>query len=171
MKKPEERKWKGESKAIVKELMKKQKELDGGEYSFDKGIIAGCKMYCLYKKTYDGGFIEAEASKGCKRSLDYSDFHHLLYGSKMEEQREYEDEIKSRRPDWEAPEGFRLYERQTQFRSGLIEHIKEGSGTDVKIVNIDKSMRINYMKGTVAGTIGSDGVKSTGIVKPLILND
>ncbi len=159
-------------KAELSKHMKKQKELDDGEYSFDKGIIAGCKQYCLYKKTYDGGFIEAEASKGCKRSLDYSDFHHLLYGTKMEEQKKYEEEIKSRRgEDWEAPEGFRLYERQTQFRSGLIEHIKEGNETDVKILNLDKSMRVNYMKGSVAGTIGSDGVKSTGEVKPLILND
>ena len=158
-------------KAELSKHMTKQKELDGGEFKFDKGIIAGCKQYCLYKEVYDGGFIEAEASKGCKRPLDYSDFHHLLYGSKMEEQKQYEEEIKSRRGDWEAPEGHRLYERQTQFRSGLIEHIKEGNETDVKILNLDKSMRINYMKGSVAGTIGSDGVKSTGIVKPLILND
>lgn len=151
--------------------MEKQKEVDGGEYCFDKGIIAGCKQYCLYKKVYDGGFIEAEASKGCKRSLDYSDFHHLLYGSKMEEQKKYEEEIKKRKSDdgveWEAPEGFRLYERQIQFRSGLNEHIKEGCGTDVKIINLDKSMRINYLKGMVAGVIGSDGRRQSGKVEPL----
>lgn len=160
-------------KAELNVHMTKQKELDGGEFSFDKGIIAGCKQYCLHKKVYDGGFIEAEASKGCKRSLDYSDFHHLLYGSKMEEQNVYEEEIKQRKKEkgieWEAPEGFRLYERQTQFRSSLIEHIKEGDGCDVKITNIDKSMRINYLKGKVNGIVGTNGVNEVGDVKPLII--
>ena len=151
--------------------MEKQKEIDGGEYCFDKGIIAGCKQYCLHKKVYDGGVIEAEASKGCKRSLDYSDFHHLLYGSKMDEQRKYEEVIRKRKEDlgkeWEAPSGNRLWEYQQQFRSSLIEHIKEGTGTDIKIINLDKAMRINYTKGSVAGVIGCDGVKSSGVVKPL----
>jgi len=164
------------SKYGKKELdyhMKKQKVFDKGEYKFDKGIIAGCKQYCLYKKTYDGGVIEAEASKGCKRSLDYTDFHHLLYGSKMEEQKVYEDKIRIRKMEndieWTAPEGFRLYEQQTQFRSGLIEHLKEGSGCDVRIMNIDKSMRINYLKGKVEGIVGSDGVRQSGTVDPLVL--
>ena len=147
--------------------MEKQKEIDGGEFSFDKGIIAGCKQYCLYKKVYDGGFIEAEASKGCACSLDYTDFHHLLYGSKITEQRKYEKEIKKKKPDWEAPEGYRLYESQQQFRSSLIEHIKEGSGTDIKIIHLDKAMRINYTKGSVAGVVGCDGVMCSGKVKPL----
>ena len=149
--------------------MEKQLEVDNGEYSFDKGIIAGCKQYCLSKKTYDGGHIKAEASKGCRKSLDYEDFHHLLYGSKIEEQRKYEEEIKSIKPDWEAPDGFRLYEKQEQFRSSLIDHLTENEGFDVRIVNIDKAMRINYTKGMVAGLEGCDGIKSNGIVKPHII--
>ena len=150
--------------------MDKQKEIDGGEYSFDKGIIAGCKQYCLRKETFEGGVIEAEASKGCKKKLDYSDFHHLLYGSKMEEQRKYEEDIKERRgEDWVVPSGNRIYERQIQFRSGLIDHIKEGNGCDVRIITLDKSMRVNYDKGSVAGVIGTDGVCATGIVEPLII--
>ena len=164
------RKYKGEPKAELKKLMKKQLDLDGGEYHFDKGIIAGCKQYCLHKTTFDGGEVIAEASKGCKRSLDYSDFHHLLYGSKMEEQKKYEDVIREKKgDDWVAPAGFRLYEKQTQFRSGLIEHIKEGDCCDVRIVQLDKSMRVNYLKGKVEDVVGSDGVRQKGVVKPLLI--
>jgi hypothetical protein len=167
----ENRKYLGNPKEELKKLMKKQLELDGGEYHFDKGIVAGCKQYCLRKTTFDGGIVEAEASKGCKRSLDYTDFHHLLYGSKMEEQKAYEEKIREKRGgEWIAPEGFRLYEEQTQFRSGLIEHIKEGnSKCDVKIVHLDKSMRVRYQKGLVGGKLECDGVRECGEVKPLIL--
>jgi len=154
-------------KKKVKEHMKKQLELDKGDYYFDKGIIAGCKQYCLHKTTYDGGHIEASASKGVCRKLNYSDFHHLLYGSKMEEQKQYEELIKKEKPDWIAPEGFRLYERQFQFRSSLISHI-EG---DMEIVKtpVDKAMRINYLKGLCQGSKLIDGVNNKGFVSPLII--
>jgi len=157
-------------KSKLNECMEKQKKLDDGEFSFDKGIIAGCKQYCLSKKVYDGGYIEASASKGCKKDLTYEDFHHLLYGTKMKEQEEYEAKILLSKPEWKKPKGFRLYEEQTQFRSGLIEHMTEGEGYNIRIVSIDKSMRINYEKGIVANTIGADGISASGIVKPLIIS-
>lgn len=178
LKKKENRKFscvsEEECKNQLKQLLVKQKELDGGEYSFDKGIIAGCKQYVLHKKVFDGGFIEASASKGCKKDLTYEDFHHLLYGSKMEEQREYEKEIKEQKKglgiEWEAPEGFRLYEKQEQFRSGLIEHLREcDKAVPVKIVHLNKAMRIKYRKGLVEGKKDSDGVATKGFVSPLIL--
>lgn len=154
-------------KKMLKEHMKKQREADGGDdFYFDKGIIAGCKQYCLLKTTYDGGKIEASAAKGVARSLDYTDFHHLLYGSKMEEQRKYEELIKKEKPDWVAPEGNRIYERQHQFRSGLINHI-EG---DVEIIKtpVDKAMRINYLKGTCEGGEKVDGIEAFGFVSPIV---
>ena len=157
-------------KSKLNECMEKQKKLDDGEFSFDKGIIAGCKQYCLSKKVYDGGYIEASASKGCKKDLTYEDFHHLLYGTKMKEQEDYEAKILLSKPEWKKPKGFRLYEEQTQFRSGLIEHMTEGEGYNIRIVSIDKSMRINYEKGIVANTIGADGISASGIVKPLIIS-
>ena len=155
-------------KRMLKEHMRKQREADGGDdFYFDKGIIAGCKQYCLLKTTYDGGKIEAAAAKGVARSLDYTDFHHLLYGSKMEEQREYEEMIKKEKPDWEPPEGNRIYERQHQFRSGLISHI-EG---DVEIIKtpVDKAMRINYLKGSCEGGEKIDGIEAFGFVSPLLV--
>ena len=145
--------------------MKIQKEADGGDYFFDKGIIAGCKQYCLHKTTYDGGFIEAKAAKGVKKNLNYSDFHHLLYGSKIEEQKKYEEKIKAEKHDWVAPEGYRIYERQHQFRSGLISHIK--GDLDIVKTPIDKSFRINYLKGKCEGGDKIDGIEAFGYVKPL----
>tara|TARA_R110002012_G_scaffold44221_2_gene118857 strand:+ start:1339 stop:5274 length:3936 start_codon:yes stop_codon:yes gene_type:complete len=174
-KKLEKKGFEGNEKAEIKRLVEKQKDFDNGEFHFDKGIIGGCKQYCLHKKVFDGGFIEASASKGCKKDLTYEDFHHLLFGSKIEEQRKYEEEIKKSKlaegKEWEAPEGFRLYEKQEQFRSGLIDHIKEGEKlVPVRIVCIDKAMRINYGKGLVEGERFCNGVSTHGEVKPLILS-
>jgi len=156
-------------KGKVKEHMKKQREADGGsDFYFDKGIIAGCKQYCLEKTTYDGGKIEAVAAKGVARDLHYKDFHHLLFGSNMKEQREYEDRIKKDKPNWEPREGFRIYERQHQFRSALISHI-EGK-YDITKVSVDKAMRVNYLKGIVNGSKERiDGIENKGYVSPLIL--
>jgi len=152
-------------KSMMKNHMKIQLEADGGDYYFEKGIIAGCKQYCLKKTTYDGGCIEASAAKGVARKLNYEDFHHLIYGSKIDEQKEYEEMIKKEKPDWEAPEGFRIYERQYQFRSGLISHI-EG---DMEIVKtpVDKAMRVNYLKGVCEGGDKIDGIEGKGFVKPI----
>ena len=162
----------------MKRLLELQKEYDNGEFHFDKGIIAGCKQYGLRKKVFDGGYIEASASKGCKKTLTYKEFHHLLYGTMMEEQKVWEEKIKEEKLkdgiEWIPSEGFRLYESQKQFRSGLIEHIKEegeeeGLNVPVKIVNLNKAMRICYNKGLVEGEIGCDGVITKGKVEPLIL--
>mgnify|MGYP003642359219 CR=1 FL=1 len=152
-------------KKMIKNHMKLQLEADGGDYYFDKSIIAGCKQYCLHKTTYDGGKIEASAAKGVARKLEYEDFHHLLYGSKIKEQRDYEEMIKKEKPEWEAPEGYRIYERQYQFRSGLISHI-EG---DVEIIKtpVDKSMRVNYLKGLCEGGDNINGIEGKGFVKPI----
>lgn len=159
---------KSKIKEAVKSHMRKQSEADGdNDFYFDKGIIAGCKQYCLHKTTYDGGTIEASAAKGVARKLCYEDFHHLLYGSKMEEQKKYEEMIKAEKPDWEPPEGFRIYERQHQFRSGLISHICG----DMNIVKtpVDKSMRINYLKGKCDGGDKVDGIIAKGYVEPIKL--
>ena len=147
-------------KERVKELVEKEFHKDGGELSFDKGIIAGCKQYSLHKTLLDGGEIIATACKGVKRKLSYDEFRHLLYGNMMDKQLEAETEIKKRNPKFEGTTDYRLYERQTQFRSSLSEHIKEGNFTDIKKVQIDKSIRVNYTKGEV---------KDDGWVKPLIL--
>ena len=68
-------------------------------------------------------------------------------------------------PDWEAPEGYRIYERQHQFRSGLISHING----DIEIIKtpVDKSMRVNYLKGICKGGDKIDGVEGKGFVVPL----
>ena len=161
----DERMDKHKIKEMIRNHMKIQKEADGGDYFFDKGIIAGCKQYCLHKTTYDGGFIEAKAAKGVKKNLNYSDFHHLLYGSKIDEQKKYEEKIKAEKPDWVAPEGYRIYERQHQFRSGLISHIK--GDLDIVKTPIDKSFRINYLKGKCEGGDKIDGIEAFGYVKPL----
>ena len=161
----DERMDKSKIKKMIKNHMKLQLEADGGDYYFDKGIIAGCKQYCLHKTTYDGGYIEASAAKGVARKLNYEDFHHLLYGSKMDEQKEYEEMIKKEKPDWVAPDGYRIYERQYQFRSGLISHI-EG---DIEIIKtpIDKAMRINYLKGVCEGGDKINGIEGKGFVEPI----
>ena len=78
----------------------------------------------------------------------------------MDKQLEDEAEIRKRNPKFEGFKDYRLYERQTQFRSSISDHIKEGNLTDIKKVQIDKSIRVNYAKGEV---------KDDGWVKPLIL--
>ena len=119
------------------------------ELSFDKGIIAGCKQYSLHKTLLDGGSVVAGACKGCKRKLTYEEFQHLLYGTMIEEQREIEKQILLRNPDFKIPTGYRLYEQQTQFRSSTSDHIAEGTFTEIRRIDIDKSIRINYTKGIV----------------------
>tara|TARA_Y100000004_G_C8652335_1_gene301650 strand:+ start:52 stop:339 length:288 start_codon:yes stop_codon:yes gene_type:complete len=79
----------------------------------------------------------------------------------IEEQREAEKEILKRNPSFKIPEGFRLYEQQTQFRSSTSDHIAEGNFTEVKKIEIDKSIRVNYTKGIV---------EDKGWVIPHILN-
>jgi hypothetical protein len=147
-------------KKKLKEYVNKEMEKDGGELSFDKGIIGGCKQYSLHKTLLDGGVVVAGACKGVKRKLNYEEFRHLLYGTMMDKQLEDEKGIKERNPLFEAGGGYRLYEKQTQFRSSISDHIKEGSLTDIKKVEIDKSIKINYTKGIV---------NDDGWVKPLIL--
>ena len=136
-------------KKKVEEYVNAEKEKDGGELSFDKGIIAGCKQYSLHKRLLDGGYVVAGACKGCKRKLSYEEFQHLLYGTDMETQRECEKEIILRNPNFKIPEGYRLYEQQTQFRSSTSDHIAEGDYTEIRRIDIDKSVRINYTKGTI----------------------
>ena len=147
-------------KPLLKEYVDKEIEKDNGELSFDKGIIAGCKQYSLYKQLIDGGYVIATACKGVKRKLSYDEFRHLLYGNMIEKQREDEAEIKKRNPDFKPAEGYRIYEQQTQFRSSTSEHIAEGSYTEIRKIDIDKSVRINYTKGII---------ENEGWVKPHIL--
>lgn len=148
-------------KPLMEAEVKKEMEKDGGELAFDKGIIAGCKQYSLHKKLLDGGSVSAGACKGCKRKLKYEEFQHLLYGTMMETQREAEKQIILRNPNFKIPEGYRLYERQTQFRSSTSDHIAEGDYTEIRRIDIDKSIRINYTKGIV---------ENEGWVVPHILN-
>ena len=136
-------------KPLMEAELKKEMDKDGGELSFDKGIIAGCKQYSLHKTLLDGGYVVAGACKGCKRKLSYEEFQHLLYGTQIEKQREMEKEILKRNPNFKIPEGYRLYERQTQFRSSTSDHIAEGSYTEIRRIDIDKSVRVNYTKGIV----------------------
>tara|TARA_R110000772_G_scaffold51915_1_gene119158 strand:+ start:3042 stop:6971 length:3930 start_codon:yes stop_codon:yes gene_type:complete len=156
-------------KGKVKDHMIKQRDNDGGnDFYFDKAIIAGCKQYCLHKKTYDGGYIEASASKGVCKKLYYKDFHHLLHGSDIEEQRAFEESIKEKKPEWIPREGYRIYETQHQFRSSLINHID--GNYDITKVSVDKCMRINYLKGIVNGSeTRIDGIENKGYVLPLRL--
>ena len=117
----------------------------------------------------------ANAFKGCKRSLDYSDYEHLIFGTKIEEQRKIEEEIKSRNPNFKAPEGYRLYEKQSQFRSSIITHIADngtGAYTPIQRVDVDKSFRINYLKGTIeidGVNKKLDGIDGSGFITPIKL--
>ena len=147
-------------KPLLEAEVKKEMDKDGGELSFDKGIIAGCKSYSLHKTLLDGGSVVAGACKGCKRKLKYEEFQHLLYGTMIEEQREIEKQIILRNPNFKIPTDYRLYERQTQFRSSTSDHISEGSYTEIRRIDIDKSVRINYTKGII---------ENEGWVKPHIL--
>jgi hypothetical protein len=136
-------------KPLLEAEVKKEMDLDGGELSFDKGIIAGCKQYSLHKTLSDGGSVVAGACKGCKRKLSYEEFQHLLYGTMIDIQREMEKQIILRNPNFKIPTGYRLYERQTQFRSSTCDHIAEGNFTEIQRIDIDKSVRVNYTKGTI----------------------
>ena len=172
---------KAETKAKVKELVKIEIDANDGELYFDKGIFGGCKQYCLHKtliyKEPNGknGEVIANAFKGCKRSLDYSDYEHLIFGTKIEEQRKIEEEIKSRNPNFKAPEGYRLYEKQSQFRSSIITHIADngtGAYTPIQRVDVDKSFRINYLKGTIeidGVNKKLDGIDGSGFITPIKL--
>ena len=148
-------------KPLMETEVKKEMDKDGGELSFDKGIIAGCKQYSLHKTLLDGGVVVAGACKGCKRKLSYDEFSHLLYGTMLENQRKIEFEIMKRNPNFQIPDGYRLYERQTQFRSSTSDHIAEGTYTEIKRIDIDKSLRVNYTKGKV---------ENEGWVVPHIVN-
>ena len=64
-------------------------------------------------------------------------------------QREMEKQIILRNPNFKIPTGYRLYERQTQFRSSTCDHIAEGNFTEIQRIDIDKSVRVNYTKGTI----------------------
>ena len=71
-----------------------------------------------------------------------------------------------------APKGYRLYEKQSQFRSSLIDHIgnnKTGAYTPIQRVDIDKSFRINYLKGTIEGADILDGIDGSGFITPIHL--
>ena len=167
-----------ETKAKVKELVQMEIDADNGELCFDKGIFGGCKQYCLHKTlSYvepngKHGEVIANAFKGCKRDLDYSDYEHLIFGTKKEEQKKIEAEILSRNPNFVAPKGYRLYEKQSQFRSSIIDHIgnnKTGAYTPIQRVDIDKSFRINYLKGTIEGANILDGIDGSGFITPMRL--
>ena len=169
---------KAETKAKVKELVQIEIDADNGELAFDKGIFGGCKQYCLHKTLVyiepngKHGEVIANAFKGCKKSLDYSDYEHLIFGTKIEEQHKIEAEILSRNPNFKAPKGYRLYEKQSQFRTSLIDHIsinKSGAYTPIQRVDIDKSFRINYLKGTIEGANILDGIDGSGFITPIKL--
>lgn len=169
---------KAETKAKIKELVQIEIDADNGELCFDKGIFGGCKQYCLHKTLKyiepngKHGEVIANAFKGCKRDLDYSDYEHLIFGTKLEEQKKIETEILSRNPNFVAPKGYRLYEKQSQFRSSLIDHIgnnKTGAYTPIQRVDIDKSFRINYLKGTIEGANILDGIDGSGFITPIHL--
>lgn len=186
----------GYNKAEIKKLVQIEIDANDGELYFDEGIFGGCKQYCLkknlvyvekgyYKLGKDliptnkwiepkNGSVIASAFKGCKKKLDYSDYEHLLFGTKIKEQRKIEAEILSRNHNFKAPKGFRLYERQIQFRSSLITHIAENESkeyTPIQRLMVDKSFRINYLKGTIDRVDGSrallDGRDGSGFVKTI----
>lgn len=154
----DKKKNKNEIKTYTKKFIAEQIKIDNGEIHFDRGIIAGCKNYCLHKKLWDGGYIEASASKGCSRKLTYGDYEHLLFGTKKEEQMKIEKELKAEKllknPDdkWEMPylKGeWRLYDKLEIWKSSISEHIEEGSYTDIAKIKVNKSFRQQYTKGKV----------------------
>ena len=172
---------KAETKAKVKELVQMEIDADNGELCFDKGIFGGCKQYCLHKTLRyvepngKHGEVIASAFKGCKRDLDYSDYEHLIFGTKIEEQRQIEAEILSRNVNFKQPKGYRLYEKQSQFRTSIIDHIginKTGAYTPIQRVDVDKSFRINYLKGTIEINGEKkilDGIDGSGFITPIHL--
>ena len=147
-------------KPILTDLVQNEINKDGGELSFDKGIIAGCKQYILEKVLLDGERITASACKGVRRKLSYEEYHHLIFGSMKEEQLKSEIEIMKRNPNYKITEGNKIYEQQTQFRSSVSDHIKESDYTDIIKIELDKSVRVKYTKGIV---------DEDGWVKPLRL--
>jgi hypothetical protein len=178
---------KAEAKAKVKELVKMEIDNDNGELCFDKGIFGGCKQYCLHKTLKyvepngKHGEVIASAFKGCKKDLDYEDYEHLLFGTKLEEQIKIEKEIKAEKlrfdsfDKWVMPHtinSYRLWEKQSQFRTSIIDHIginKTGAYTPIQRVDVDKSFRINYLKGTIEGATILDGIDGSGFITPIRL--
>jgi len=165
----DKKKDKSKIKQYTKEFIEKQIEIDNGEIHFDRGIIAGCKNYCLHKKLWDGGYVEASASKGCSRKLTYGDYEHLFYGTKKNEQMKIEKELlvekllKNPKDKWEMPylKGeWRLYDKLEIWKSSICEHIEEGSYTDIAKIKVNKSFRQQYTKGKV---------RKNGEVVPLII--
>ena len=145
----------------------RQRELDGGEFHFDKLLGAGCKQYGLYKELYDGSKIEICKLKGFKKDkdnkLNFNKMEKLMEGfykekeirqnnahlSKNEMKIKLKDELKD----------LLIHQNQIQFLCPLTSHISEDDKMDITKKSVEKWFRVGYSKGNIL---------DDGVVKPFI---
>ena len=111
---------------------------EGGDFSFDKGVITGCKQYALHKTLRYRGRDHPIDIVICK---GYSQSSKKLKYKKMET----------------LVAGGTFSQNQNQFRCGKDSYISETNPFTIKTLKIRKSFRKIYTKGVVT---------SSGDIKP-----
>ena len=122
--------------------MKELRERENGNFSFNSGLIVGCKQYSL------------------RKSIEIDDEMHVIeinkckgYSQKKNKLR-YEDMR-------EMAEGNTIRQDQDQFRCPKSNYVSETNYCEIRTVKVNKSFRMNYTKGIVN--------KETGEITPLII--
>ena len=122
-----------DSKEAQKRAFGELAATEGGNLSFDEGLITGCKQYGLRKSiTVDGTVHEIEILK-CKgysqkdKPLNYSDFELLEAGG-------------------------RFSQKQMQFRCPKSNYVSETDAFTIRTQHVNKSFRKIYTKGEVLDT-------------------
>jgi hypothetical protein len=117
---------KKELKEVYDELLIRE----GGNFSFDKGIITGCKQYALQKKIHINGkeiIIEIVKMKGY---------------SQKDDELKFEDMVK-------LNSGEKIIQIQTQFRCPKSNCVSETKSFSIKSQKVKKSFRKIYKKGQI----------------------
>ena len=125
---------KKEQPDYTKEQINKEVELlllkENGNFSFDKGLLTGCKQYALQKKiNYNGKehTIEIVKCKGYSQTDDKLKFEDMLSLNK----------------------GNKMTQEQTQFRCPKSNYVSETKAFVIKSKKVTKSFRKTYSKGKI----------------------
>lgn len=120
------------TKEQINKELKILSEKENGNFSFDKGIITGCKQYALQKK------------------LQYNGKEHIIEIVKLKGYSQREDNLKF--SDMESlNSGIGLKQKQTQFRCPKSSYVSETTPFTIKSKVVEKSFRKTYTKGQIFG--------------------
>lgn len=120
----------------TKEQINKEVELlllkENGNFSFDKGLLTGCKQYALQKK------------------INYNGKDHIIEIVKCKGYSQKDDKLKF--SDMESlNSGINMKQKQTQFRCPKSNYVSETNAFIIKSKVVEKSFRKTYTKGQIFG--------------------